>query len=74
MIVNITPLFTGLDLRELRSEMGCEIVGVLPSAPDDIVSARHKGEPLVIFKPESLLAQNLTEVASKLAVGGGSII
>ena len=74
MIVNITPLFTGLDLRELRSEMGCEIVGVLPSAPDDIVAARHKGEPLVIFKPASLLAQNLTEVAGKLAVGGGSII
>jgi DNA-binding response OmpR family regulator len=56
-------------LPEIRSRLGCDIVGVVPPAAEACIAAQERGVPLVLYQPDGMAAVNLTEVASRLVAG-----
>ena len=69
VVVNRTLLAKAMKLPEIRSRLGCEIVGVVPPAAEACIAALERGVPLVLYQPSSTAATNLTEIANRLAAG-----
>ena len=69
VVVNRTLLAKAMKLPEIRSRLGCEIVGVVPPAAEACIAAQERGVPLVLHQPHSTAAVNLTEIANRLAAG-----
>jgi Flp pilus assembly CpaE family ATPase len=67
LVVNITGLFASVSLREIRADLDCDIVGILPSSGDDFLAAHRHGVPLVVHHPHSPAAVSLTEIAKRLS-------
>ncbi len=65
-IVNIVPMFASLAIREIQSELGCEVVGTVPSASDDILAAFRHGQMLVTFRPAGAPTVMMTEMINRL--------
>jgi MinD-like ATPase involved in chromosome partitioning or flagellar assembly len=56
-----------LNLAEIQSQMGCEIVAVIPSAASENVRALTDGVPLVLLQPDSDIALTFGEIAVHLS-------
>jgi MinD-like ATPase involved in chromosome partitioning or flagellar assembly len=69
VVVNRTLLAKAMKLPEIRSGLGCEIVGVVPPAAEACVAAQERGLPLALYQPNSTAVVNLTEIANRLAAG-----
>ena len=69
VVVNRTIAARAMKLREIRSRLGCEIVGVVPPAVEACIAAQERGVPLVIYQPDSVAAVNLIEVTNRLVAG-----
>jgi MinD-like ATPase involved in chromosome partitioning or flagellar assembly/CheY-like chemotaxis protein len=69
VVVNRTLLARAMKLPEIKSRLGCEIVGVVPPAAEACVAAQEWGVPLALHQPHSTAAVNLTEIANRLAAG-----
>jgi MinD-like ATPase involved in chromosome partitioning or flagellar assembly/ActR/RegA family two-component response regulator len=69
VVVNRTLLAKAMKLREIKSRLGCEIVGVVPPAAEACMAAQERGVPLALHQPHSTAAVNLTEIANRLAAG-----
>ncbi len=52
---------------EIRSEMGCEIVGIVPSGATENLRALTEGVPLVLLQPDSDIALSSIEIANRLS-------
>ena len=64
VVVNRTTL--AVPLAAIRSQLGCEIIGVMPPAVEACIAAQKQGVPLVLYQPDHLAAANLMEIANKL--------
>jgi DNA-binding response OmpR family regulator len=69
VVVNRAMVARAMKLREIRSRLGCEIVGVVPPAIEACIAAQERGVPLAIYQPNSTVAVNLTEMANRLVAG-----
>jgi CheY-like chemotaxis protein/MinD-like ATPase involved in chromosome partitioning or flagellar assembly len=69
VVVNRTMVARAMKLHEIRSRLGCEIVGVVPPAAEACIAAQERGVPLVIYEPDSRVAVNLTEMTNRLVAG-----
>jgi pilus assembly protein CpaE len=58
-----------MKVPEIRSRLGCDIIGVMPPAAQACIEAQERGVPLVLYQPDSLAAVNLTEIAHRLVAG-----
>jgi len=68
VVVNRTML--AVSLAEIGSQLGCEIVGVMPPAAEGCVAAQKRGVPLVVHQPANMAAGSLREIANRLIAGG----
>jgi DNA-binding response OmpR family regulator len=69
VVVNRAITARAMKLREIRSRLGCEIVGVVPPAAEACIAAQERGVPLVIYQPDSTAAVNLAEMTNRLVAG-----
>jgi CheY-like chemotaxis protein/MinD-like ATPase involved in chromosome partitioning or flagellar assembly len=69
VVVNRTMVARAMKLHEIRSRLGCEIVGVVPPAAEACIAAQERGVPLAIYEPDSRVAVNLTEMTNRLVTG-----
>ena len=67
VIVNRTPLVSLVSLSDIRSQVKCEILGMIPHDTELCASAYQTGVPLVISHPDSLTAETLVELGKGLA-------
>jgi DNA-binding response OmpR family regulator len=58
-----------MKLPEIRSSLGCDIVGVMPPAGEACIAAQERGVPLVFYQPDNLAAVSLSEIANRLVAG-----
>ncbi len=65
IVVNRAVLAT--PIREIRSQLGCEIVGVIPPATEAHLAAQAQGVPLVLHQATHIAANNLIELANRLS-------
>lgn len=71
IVVNKTGLATPVNVEELRSQLGCRILGVLPPNVEGCLDAERRGMLVVDSDPQSPFAQNTADLARKI-VGGVS--
>jgi CO dehydrogenase nickel-insertion accessory protein CooC1 len=67
VIVNRTPLATILSQSEIRSQVKCEILGMIPHDMELCANPLHKGAPLVVLHPDGVTAETLTALGKRLA-------
>jgi MinD-like ATPase involved in chromosome partitioning or flagellar assembly/CheY-like chemotaxis protein len=68
VVVNRVVLGCPPRLSVIRSQLCCEVVGVIPPAADACVRAQRAGLPLVLAEPRQLAAEVFAEIAGRLAV------
>lgn len=69
IISNRSGLTSGANLRDIKTQLGCEIVGVVPFASEACVAALGQGVPLTVFRPDNIAAMTLKEMASRIMTG-----
>lgn len=69
VISNRSGMTTGANLREIRTQIGCEIVGVMPFASEACTAALNQGLPLAIWRADNIASMTLKEMASRLTAG-----
>jgi Flp pilus assembly CpaE family ATPase len=67
VVVNRTPLATILSQSEIRSQVKCEILGLVPHDMELCANPLHKGVPLVILHPDGVTAETLAALGKRLA-------
>ncbi len=68
--VVVTMMATGtvMQLPGVQGQLDCDIIGVMPPAPDACMAAMDTGQPLVLHQPEQIAAVTLTEMAQRLSM------
>lgn len=66
VVSNRSGMTTGANLREIRTQLGCEIVGVVPFASEAYTAALTQGVPLAVWRPDNIAAMTLKEMAARL--------
>ncbi len=66
VISNRSGMTTGANLREIRTQLGCEIVGVVPYASEVCMAALNQGVPLAVWRADHIAAMTLKEMVSRL--------
>lgn len=61
----IFPNYT-LGSAELRSQLGCEIIGIVPWGASENLRALNEGVPLVLLQPDNDTALAYAEIANRL--------
>jgi len=54
-------------LPEIRSRVGCELIGVLPPAADDCRICEQTGDPLILSHSHYPIAATMAEIVTRLA-------
>ena len=67
VLITKDPLAAFLALPDVRAQLGCPIVGVIPPAADLCAASYKRGVPLALSDPDSLAGASLMALANKLA-------
>ena len=67
VLVNRGALPTPIKPTELRLQLGCNIVGVVPPAAETCIRAQEQGESIVRSESESLAAGALIAIANNIS-------
>lgn len=67
VVVNRQPLPISVDVAEVLNTMGCQLVGVMPTATDACSEALRAGVPMVTNDPQGTASDALIEIANRLA-------
>ena len=66
IVVNRSLMIDGATPKQLENELGCELFGVVPPAPEVAASAQRCGNPVVVHRPLSAPASMLAGIAEKI--------
>src|SRR5262245_38196069 len=66
VVVNHTAYGVPMNVAEVRAQLGCEILGVVPPAAEHCLLAARSGAPLVFSQPHSMAAAAFEEIAGRL--------
>jgi DNA-binding response OmpR family regulator len=66
VVTNRSGFTTSTSLPDIRAQLGCEIVGVMPFAGEACIAAASQGVPLALFRPENIAASTLRDMVSRL--------
>ena len=65
VIINRTPLVLMVSTSDIRAQVKCEILGVVPNDLE-LASLYHKEVPFVVSNPDSLTSDSLAEIGKRL--------
>lgn len=68
VLVNQAPLAMGINVVQIETDLGCDVVGVIPPAADACAAANRQGRPLLVVQPNNPVADKINELAEKMAV------
>ena len=57
-----------MSFTDIQSEMGCEIIGIVPNGATENLRALRESIPLLLLQPDSDAAISLVEIANRLSV------
>jgi hypothetical protein len=69
IIVNRTVLPISMGAAEIRSRLGCELLGIVPAAALELLHAFECGMALVNAQPENAAAASFAEIAERFSSG-----
>ncbi len=65
-VVSQQPLPISVDVAEVLNTMGCQLMGVVPTATDACSEANRMGMPMVSSDPQGTASGALIEIAERL--------
>lgn len=68
MLVNRSGLPGGMSLRDMSTQLNCEILGLAPFAGEIIAGAIAQGLPMVTFRPDHAITAAYREMANRLVL------
>ena len=71
VVVNRAPLAIAMKLDQLRTTVGHEVVGVVPSAADTLIASQRAGLPITLYQPNSDASKAYLEIAKKISASTG---
>jgi pilus assembly protein CpaE len=66
VVTNRSGFTTAISLPDIRAQLGCEIVGVMPFAGEACLAAAGQGVPLALFRPDNIAASTLRDMVGRL--------
>ncbi len=66
VVSNRSGMTTGANLRDIRAQIGCEIIGVVPYASEACTAALNQGVPLAVWRADHIAAMTMKEMVSRL--------
>jgi CheY-like chemotaxis protein/MinD-like ATPase involved in chromosome partitioning or flagellar assembly len=67
VIVKHAAVTSSISLSQIRSNLNCKLIGIIPPDPDLCMLALNTGSPGVISQPESNFAAAMSDLATRLA-------
>jgi len=67
VVVNRSLMIDGFPPKQIASMLRCDLMGVVPPAPDVSVSSQRSGSPIAIHRPLSAPATMLNAITEKIA-------
>lgn len=69
VVANRAGITIATSLRDIKKQLGCEILGVVTPATEACLLAQERGVPLALCRPDTVAATTLAEMANRLAAG-----
>ena len=67
LVINHPGMSTGMNMADIRFQLGCELIGVIPPVEEDLILvAQRRGMPLVLAFPDDVASMSFTEVSEHL--------
>ncbi len=66
IVVNRALMMDAASPRQIESELGCPVIGVVPPAPEVSLGALKSGTPLALHRPLSAPASMLNTIATRI--------
>lgn len=66
IIVNHAPLAIGVNVQSVEELLGCQVLSVVPPAPDAAALVHTRGRPLLITQPNNAAVNKITELATRV--------
>lgn len=73
IVVNRTPLVNPIKLDQLKTELGHEIIGVIPAAADALNASQHVGLPIILNQPANDVSKACIDITKKISTITGWI-
>lgn len=67
--VNRAASATSMSLKQVREQVGCEVIGMIPPMAEACRAAQSNGLPVVLYQPDIIASQNVSDMAGRLMQG-----
>jgi DNA-binding response OmpR family regulator len=71
IIVNRAPLVTPIKLDQIRTTLGHEVIGVIPTAAEALITSRRAGLPVILYQPFSDVSKAYIEITKRISASAG---
>jgi MinD-like ATPase involved in chromosome partitioning or flagellar assembly/ActR/RegA family two-component response regulator len=70
IITNRIILPMAMKIENIKSHLGCKIIGIVPYSVEACSMSQISGQPIALFQPTNIAALSLIEITNKLASQG----
>ena len=74
IVVNQRPASLGIRMQEIKAQLNCNIIGLVPGAVDACMLAQRLGSPFVISQPEIAPSIALRDIANRLTSDSATFV
>jgi septum formation inhibitor-activating ATPase MinD len=71
IVVNRAPLVISIKLDQLRTSLGHEVIGVIPTAVEALTASQRAGLPIILYQPSSDVSKAYVEVTKRISACAG---
>jgi DNA-binding response OmpR family regulator len=71
VVVNRAPLAISIKLDQLRTALGHEVIGVIPTANDALIASQRAGLPVILYQPNSDASKAYVEIIKRISASAG---
>jgi MinD-like ATPase involved in chromosome partitioning or flagellar assembly len=73
IVVKRTPFVIPKILDQFKTALGHEIIGVIPTAADTLLSSQLAGLPIILYQPSSDVTKAFVEITKRISASTGWI-
>jgi DNA-binding response OmpR family regulator len=67
IVVNRAPLSIPIKIDQIKNTLGYEVIGVIPTAAEAMITCQHTGLPMVISQPASNVSKAFGEIIKRVS-------
>ena len=71
IVVNRAPLVTPIKIDQIRTTLGHEVIGVIPTAAEALITSQRAGLPIILQQPNSDTSKAYVEITKRISVSTG---